>query len=122
MVTSSVAAGTPLGDQLPAVFHSVLDVPVQVLGVPAVATYGPTTGPPLPTGAAPAGSTGSVAVSPAARARFSRPLPVDPAALSALRASRPTITPLVALESAAFRSAAEPATSAADADVPVMVA
>src|SRR5438552_4056342 len=40
------------------------------------ATYGPTNGPPLPTGAAPAGVTASVDVSANARARFSRPLPV----------------------------------------------
>ena len=40
------------------------------------ATYGPTSGPPDPTGAAPAGVIDSVDVSPIARARFSRPFPV----------------------------------------------
>ena len=40
------------------------------------ARYGPTNGPPPPTGAAPAGMTKSVPVSRRAPARFSRPLPV----------------------------------------------
>jgi hypothetical protein len=42
----------------------------------AAATYGPTSGPPLPSGAAPAGWTGSTPASPRARPRFRRPLPV----------------------------------------------
>jgi hypothetical protein len=42
----------------------------------AAATYGPTSGPPSPTGGAPAGSTGVVDVSEIARTRFRRPLPV----------------------------------------------
>src|SRR5436189_5973950 len=85
-------------------------------------TYGPTRGPPLPDGAAPAGVTGSVAASPNARSTFSRPLPVwsvVPAA-SAFRARRPTMTPFEALGSFAFSSAAAPATRAADAEVPVI--
>src|SRR6185503_1477754 len=61
----------------------------------ADATYGPTNGPPSPTGAAPAGWTDPVDVSVNARARFSRPLPVSAAvpAASAVRARRPTIAP-----------------------------
>lgn len=93
---------------------------VMVAGV-AAATYGPTNGPPLPTGAAPAGWTEPVPVSARARARFSRPLPVCstvPAA-SALRARRPMTTPTLAVGSTARRRAAAPATSAAEADVPV---
>ena len=56
---------------------------------PAAARYGPTSGPPLPTGGAPIGSTESLAVSAIARARFSRPFPVWSAvpAGSALRAA-----------------------------------
>src|SRR5436190_2021229 len=52
----------------------------------AAATYGPTYGPPPPTGAAPAGTTASLDVSAVARSRFSRPLPVsvDVPAASAL--------------------------------------
>lgn len=59
-----------------------------------------------------------------ARARFSRPLPVwslVPAA-SALRASRPTMTPFDTLGAAAIISAAAPATPAAAAEVPLIVA
>src|SRR5439155_8552084 len=86
------------------------------------ATYGPTKGPPLPTGAVPAGSIAVVAVSPAARARFRRPLPVpDDIVGSALRARRPTIAPLLAAGSRARSNAAAPATSAAAADVPETV-
>src|SRR4051794_5189736 len=93
---------------------------VALLTVPAT-TYGPTSGPPLPRGAAPAGLTAAVDVSAIARARFSRPLPVSagvPAA-SALRASRPTIVPAEAPGSTARSTAAAPATAADDADVPV---
>jgi len=89
----------------------------------AAATYGPTNGPPLPTGAAPAGFTEPVDVSAKARARFSRPLPVCsvvPAA-SAVRANRPTTAPFDSDPSAARKSAAAPATYAAEADVPVTV-
>src|SRR5437764_174221 len=109
--------------------------PVQVLGFwrfaqpfrvasLAAATYGPTYGPPLPTGAPPAGCTGVVEASPIARTRLSRPLPVwsEVPTASAFRARRPTMTPLEALESFAFSSAAAPATSAAAADVPLIVA
>src|SRR5439155_26585489 len=54
--------------------------------------YGPTKGPPSPTGGAPAGTTGSVEVSFSARLRLTRPFPVSPCAPagSAFRASRPT--------------------------------
>src|SRR5215210_5270260 len=82
-----------------------------------VATYGPTS----PTGAAPTGLTGSVEVSLTDRPRLTRPLPVWSAvpAVSALRASRPTITPGPAESSTAASSPADPATIAAAADVPV---
>src|SRR5581483_3920296 len=92
-----------------------------VLTVHAAAVYGPTKGPPAPTGSAPAGWIESVPVSSSARARLTRPLPVWawlPAG-SAVRARRPTITPLVSAGSTAFRSAAAPATIAAEAEVPV---
>ena len=42
----------------------------------AAITYGPTNGPPLPSGGAPAGLTGSLLVSLNARAKLRRPLPV----------------------------------------------
>jgi len=89
----------------------------------AAAWYGPTNGPPSPTGSAPAGWTGSVPVSASARAMLIRPFPVCswvPAG-SAMRAIRPTMTPLVRLGSTARMNAATPATIAADADVPVAV-
>src|SRR5262245_34598952 len=82
--------------------------------------YGPTIGPPSPTGAAPCGFTASFESSPSARARFTRPLPVsatEPAG-SALRANRPTMTPFDALGSAARSRPAAAATIAEDADVP----
>src|SRR5690348_2331094 len=65
----------------------------------AAATYGPTNGPPAPTGAAPAGLMNSVLVSASARARLIRPLPVCDCvpAGSALRARRPTMIPLVSV-------------------------
>ena len=93
MTTSSPDAGAPLGLQLPAVAQAVVNAPVQVFVVAAV--YGPTSGPPLPFGAAPAGSTNR-GVSAMARARLSRPLPVSVAvpAASAVRARRETMTPL----------------------------
>src|SRR5688572_3953424 len=80
-------------------------------------------GPPVPTGAEPAGWTNSADVSLIDRARFTRPLPVwsSVPAGSALRPRRPTMTPLVALGDAALISAAEPATIAAEADVPLIV-
>ena len=86
----------------------------------AAATYGPTNGPPLPTGAEPAGWIGSVDGSPSARARLTRPLPVSSAvpAGSELRARRPTTTPFEADGSTANSWAAAPATTAAEADVP----
>ena len=86
----------------------------------AAATYGPTIGPPSPTGAAPCGFTPSLDVSLSARARLTRPLPVsatEPAG-SALRARRPTMTPLDADGSAARSRPAAAATIAEDADVP----
>src|SRR2546425_7476506 len=89
----------------------------------AAATYGPTNGPPPPTGGAPAGWTKSVPVSASARAMFMRPLPLwscVPAG-SAMRARRPTMMPFVSVGSTAFMNAAAPATIAADADVPLMM-
>src|SRR5258706_3904103 len=52
--------------------------PLSVAVTPVIfaATYGPTNGPPLPTGAAPAGVNATLEVSAKARARVSRPLPV----------------------------------------------
>jgi hypothetical protein len=89
----------------------------------AAATYGPTNGPPPPTGGEPAGVTGVVDVSVIARAKFSRPLPVwsELPAGSAFRARRPTMTPFEASNDEALSSAAAPATSAAAADVPLIV-
>jgi len=66
--------------------------------------------------------TSVVDVSAMASARFRRPLPVSswvPAG-SALRARRPTIAPLVAEGSFAWRSAAAPATKADEAEVPLI--
>src|SRR3954454_18301826 len=86
--------------------------------VAALATYGPTIGPPLL--ATPCGTTRSDEESARARARFTRPFPVsetEPAA-SAVRARRPTTTPFEAAWWA-VTSAAAPATTAAEADVPV---
>src|SRR5438067_11051390 len=59
--------------------------------------YGPTKGPPPPTGGAPAGSIAVVEGSLIARSRLRRPLPVrsDVPAGSADSASRLTITPLL---------------------------
>src|SRR6058998_911356 len=93
------------------------------LTLTAAARYGPTNGPPFPTGAAPAGSMNSVLVSASARARLIRPLPVCDCvpAGSALRARRPTMMPLVSVGSTAFMSAAAPATIAADVEVPLTV-
>src|SRR5439155_3459069 len=90
---------------------------------PAAARYGPTNGPPAPTGAAPAGWMNSMLVSASARARLIRPLPVCDCvpAGSALRARRPTMMPLVSVGSTAFMSAAAPATIAADVEVPLTV-
>src|SRR4051812_11005431 len=107
----------------PEVTSTVRESPLSVgaLSTPAAMTYGPTNGPPAPTGAAPAGVTDAVPVSPRARARFSRPFPVSAAvpAASAFRASRPTMTPLEAAASEARRRAAAAETSAEEADVPV---
>jgi hypothetical protein len=65
--------------------------------------------------------TASVEVSLTDRPRLTRPFPVWSAvpAASALRASRPTITPGPAESSAAASRPADPATIAAAADVPV---
>src|SRR6478672_1792071 len=97
-----------------------LPVPVS-LTVPVIvafeaATYGPTNGPPSPTGAAPAGFTEAVEVSVAARPTFSRPLPVCAAvpATSADSARRFTTTPAEADGSIARSRPAAPATWAAD--------
>src|SRR5712691_1020016 len=107
-------------------------VPVAVTEVPTgpdegvrvkfeAATYGPTKGPPLAFGGAPAGSIEFGDVSTIARARLSRPLPVcvEVPTGSASAASRLTITPLPAPTDEALIKAAAPATSAAAADVPV---
>src|SRR5438034_8377714 len=97
---------------------------VALFSVPAAIVYGPTKGPPPPTGGEPIGSIGSVEMSDIARARFRRPLPVWSAvpAGSVFRARRPTTTPFVASNDDAFNSAAAPAPSAAAADVPLIVA
>lgn len=81
--------------------------------------YGPTKGPPLPP--TPAGSIELVDVSVTARPRLSRPLPVwsTVPTRSADSASRLTTTPFETPGVAATRSAATPATSAAEADVPL---
>src|SRR6478609_5691340 len=89
----------------------------------ADAAYGPTSGPPSPTGAAPAGCTEFPDPSAMARARSSRPFPALPlGSASAVPARRPTTTPFVAFVSAALSSPAAPATAAADAEVPLTVA
>src|SRR2546422_10670067 len=98
------------------------DVATDMLN-PAAALYGPTNGPPLPTGGAPAGWTKSVPVSASARAMLMRPLPVwswVPAG-SAMRARRPTVTPVLRVGAIALMKGAGPATIAADADVPLMM-
>src|SRR5215213_500095 len=61
---------------------------IPLMSAVLAARYGPTNGPPSPTGDAPEGMTLSVDVSPTARDRFSRPLPVSSAvpAASAFRA------------------------------------
>ena len=83
------------------------------------AVYGPTTGPPPP--GTPAGVTPAVEVSAMARARLTRPLPEFPPVVgSALRARRPTMVAGDALGSLARSSAAAPATTAAEAEVPVI--
>src|SRR3954447_8843340 len=95
---------------------------VPVTGAFDAATYGPTNGPPVPDGPEPTGTTGLVEVSVSARATLTRPLPVcaELPAGSALRASRPMMTAFEAAGSFALRSAAAPATIAAEADVPVI--
>src|SRR6476469_798686 len=120
MIAVSPAAGnTVLPEQLQVLpafqFPDAIAVHVE-----AAMTYGPTNGPPAPTGAAPAGLTDDVDESVTARARFNRPLTVwtTVPAGSADSARRFAITPFEADGSAARSSAAAPATSAADADVP----
>src|SRR2546428_5944219 len=123
-LSATVAAGPgPLVALSPA-FAAVTSSPRLValnVTVVTAALYGPTNGPPPPTGAAPAGWTKSVPVSASARAMLMRPLPVwscVPAG-SAMRARRPTMTPLLSVGSTARMNAAAPATIAADADVPL---
>src|SRR5437667_9693318 len=124
----TVPAMSPAGVLLPAlkllVVYAVESTGKVTATEMAAATYGPTNGPPPPTGGEPTGSTASTDVSAIARARLRRPLPVwsELPAASAFRARRPTMTPLLANESFAFSSAAAPATSAAAADVPLIVA
>src|SRR2546425_12354851 len=60
--------------EMPTLVVASVTVPV-TLWLPA-ATYGPTNGPPPPTGGAPAGWTKAVPVSASARAMLMRPLPV----------------------------------------------
>ena len=91
----------------------------ELLTVPEIepfdaARYGPTTGPPV---GEPAGMTSSDEVSSSARARLTRPLPAPPG--SAVRARRPMRVPLDAPGSALRRRAVAPATTAAEAEVPV---
>jgi hypothetical protein len=98
-------------------------VPANIISRPLSAIlYGPTNGPPSPTGAAPAGCISSMLVSSRARSILTRPFPVCSCvpAGSAVRARRPTITPLVKSGSTAFIKAATPATIAEDADVPLI--
>src|SRR5262245_54119237 len=85
--------------------------------------YGPTNGPPPPTGAVPAGWIPSVLVSDNARARLTRPLPVCSCvpATSAVRAIRLKTTPFDNDGSTARIKAALPATIAAEAEVPLHV-
>ena len=78
----------------------------------AAARYGPTIGPPSPTGAAPSGLIESLDVSASARARFTRPLPVSASGPPGRRCApgAPTMTPFEAPGSTARSSAAAPAT------------
>src|SRR5438552_10481737 len=120
-VTAGPAPIVTLSTAVDAVTSSPRLVALKVTVVTA-ALYGPTNGPPPPTGGAPAGWTKSVPVSASARAMLMRPLPVwswVPAG-SAMRARRPTMTPLLRVGSTAFMNAAAPATIAAEADVPLM--
>src|SRR2546428_8172762 len=80
---------------MPTLVVASVTVPV-TLWLPA-ATYGPTNGPPPPTGGAPAGWTKAVPLSASARAMLMRPVPVwiwVPAGL-ALPAQPPTEAPLL---------------------------
>src|SRR5262245_14729160 len=80
----------------------------------AATPYGPTNGPPFPTGGAPAGCIVSVLVSASARAILRRPLPVSswvPAG-SAVRAMRLATTPFDSDGSTARIRATAPATIA----------
>jgi hypothetical protein len=93
---------------------------VRVIFLVDAVAYGPTSGPPP---GAPIGATLCVEVSPIARAKFRRPLPVCAAvpAGSVLRASLPIITAFEAPGSFARSKAAAPATNAAEVDVPLRV-
>ena len=85
----------------------------------AAVTYGPTRGPPSPTGVEPDGWISSGDASAMARARLRRPLPTCvPASGSAVAARRLTTTPFDSCGSLARSRAAAPATRAALADVP----
>src|SRR5262245_1010303 len=100
-----------------------LDPPFSVTELMDLAAirYGPTNGPPSPTGGAPNGCTSSVAVSASARAICNLPFPVSSGvpAGSAFLASLPTITPLLSDGSTARMNAAAPATKAAEAELPL---
>src|SRR2546427_10333333 len=89
-VTAGPAPIVTLSTAVDAVTSSPRLVALKVTVVTA-ALYGPTNGPPPPTGAAPAGWTKSVPVAAGARGMLMRPLPVrarGPAG-SAQRAARP---------------------------------
>src|SRR2546428_5891353 len=94
-VTAGPAPIVTLSTAVDAVTSSPRLVALKVTVVTA-ALYGPTNGPPAPTGTAPAGWTKSVPVSASARAMLMRPLPVwscEPAG-SAMRAGRATRSPV----------------------------
>src|SRR5215212_3871249 len=101
-------------DPPPAPLSPVEVSPVEIESV----EYGPTNGPPP---GAPTGCTESAEVSTIARPRSTRPLPVWSTlpAGEAVFASRETMTPFEAPNDEARSSAAEPATIAAEADVPL---
>src|SRR5437764_2755067 len=121
MVAVSLAPGNPgPPPQLVHVLALLQLPPVPVDEQFAEAVYGPTIGPPP---GAPIGVTAVFDVSPRARFRFKRPFPVSltESAASVDSARRPTITAFEAEGSFACNSAASPATSAAEAEVPEIV-
>src|SRR5829696_2821506 len=112
-------AGVPLPASKPAVLYTpLLTGNVTLAEMAAAATYGPMNGPPP---GAPSGCTESSDVSRIARPRSTRPLPVWSTlpAGAAVLARREAMTPFEAPNEEARRTAAEPATIAAEADVPL---